>query len=134
MALIVDSAIVAVLSPRVGLYGAVVARSASVFAIFVYTLLLLRKEATVRIDRDGLWKALAASMSIVPPVVLLDGLVKFPNIFVNLAAEMAVAVAVYALALLFLRALKRQDFRILKQMMPPKLHRGVDFLERLYVR
>ena len=134
LALIVDSVIVAILSPRVGLYGAVVARSASVFVTFVYTLLLLRKEVVVRVEWDGLWKALVASASIILPVVLLDRFVRFPHIFINLAAEMAVAVAVYALMLLFLKALKRQDFRILRQMIPPKLLGVVDVLERLYVR
>ncbi len=134
LALIVDSAIVATLSPRIGLYGAVVARSVSMFVTFAYTFVLLRKEIPVRVDSDGLWKASVASVSIILPVVLLDRFVRFPHIFMNLAAEIAVAVAVYALMLLLSRALKKRDFRILREMMPLRLHGAIDVLERLYVR
>ena len=134
LALVVDGVIVAILSPQIGLYGAVVARSASVLVTFLYTLLVCRKEVELRVERDGLWKGLVASASIIPPVVLLDRYVSFPHVFINLAAEVVVAVSVYVLMLLFLKALRKQDFHILRQMMPRRLHGLVSVLEKLYLR
>lgn len=133
-ALAVDATIVATLSPTLGLYGAVIARAASIIVLFLYTLFELRKELPIKIDREGLLKGLVAGVSLVPPTLFVEYYSPFSNIFVKLGVEVAVAVASYLLALLFLKAIRREDLYVLRQMAPSRMGRIISMIERLYVR
>mgnify|MGYP002396571036 CR=1 FL=1 len=134
LALAVDAIIVATLSPVLGLYGAVIARATSVIVLFLYTLFELRKELSFRIDREGLLKGLAAGLFLVPPTLFIEYRLPLSNDFVKLGVEVAVAIVSYLLALLFLRALRREDLYIIKQIAPSSMGKIIGIIERLYVR
>jgi len=132
-ALAVDAIIVTTLSPTLGLYGAVIARATSVIVLFLYTLFELRKELSFRIDREGLLKGLAAGLFLVPPTLFIEYRLPLSNDFVKLGVEVAVAVASYFLALFLLKALRKEDVHIIRQITPSKMGKIIGVIERLYV-
>jgi O-antigen/teichoic acid export membrane protein len=134
LSLLVDAMLVTVLSQFIGIYGAVFARSASFLTSFLSTLFFLRKEVAVRFDRDGLWKGLAAAISIVPPVLIIDYSFKSSNIFIKLALDIALATVCYFASLLLLKAARKEDFVILRQIAPKHLGSIVTLLEKAYIR
>ena len=134
IALGVDAGTVIVLSPLLGLYGAVVARAASMMIVFVCTLFELKKELSFRVDRDGLAKPLIASLFLVPLLLSVEYFANFPNAFVKLGIEVAIATAAYFTALFLVRAIRREDIYIMKQMTPHSMMWMVKAVERLYVR
>jgi len=125
---------VIVLSPLLGLYGAVVARAASMMIVFVCTLFELKKELSFRVDRDGLAKPLIASLFLVPLLLSVEYFANFPNAFVKLGIEVAIATAAYFTVLFLVRAIRREDIYIMKQMTPHSMMWMVKAVERLYVR
>jgi len=133
-ALAVDAVTVTTLSPSLGLYGAVIARAASMIVLFLYMLLELRKELPFKIDREGLLKGLLAGLSLVPPTLFIEHNVAFSNIFLKLGVEVIVAMVCYLLALLFLKALRRQDLYILRQITPSSMGRIIGAIERFCKR
>lgn len=132
-ALAVDAIIVAALSPVLGLYGAVVARVSSVIVLFFYTFFELRKELSFRIDREGLWKGLAAGLFLVPPTLFIEYRLPLSNDFVKLGVEVTVAVASYFLALFLLKVLRKEDIYIIRQITPSRMGKIIGVIERLYV-
>jgi len=133
-ALAVDAIIVATLSPLLGLYGAVIARAGSIIVLFLYTFFELRKELPFKIDREGFLKGLVAGLALVPPTLFVEYNRPFSNIFVKLGVEVAVAMVCYLLALLFLKALRKEDLHIIRQMAPQSMSKIINVIERLYVR
>jgi O-antigen/teichoic acid export membrane protein len=134
LALVIDAVMVTTLSPVLGLYGAVAARAGSVIVMFLYTFFELRKELSFKIDQDGLFKGLVAGISLVPPTLFIEHYVFFSNIFIKLGVEVAMAVVCYFLALLFARAVRKEDLYIIRQMTPRSMGKIIGVIERLYVR
>lgn|GEM_PF-2554995 len=133
-ALAVDALIVTTLSPSLGLYGAIIARAASILVVFFYMLFELRKELPFTIDREGLLKGLVAGLSLVPPTLFVEYNLSFSSIFVKLGVEVTVAVVCYLLALLFIKAIRKEDIDIIRQISPRSMDKIIGLIERLYVR
>jgi hypothetical protein len=102
--------------------------------VFVFTLFELKKELSFRVDRDGLAKALMASLCLVPLLLSVEHLTYFPNALVKLGVEVAIATAAYFTALFLVRAIRKEDIYIMKQMTPQSMRWIVRAVEKLYVR
>ena len=132
-ALTADATIVILLSPYLGLYGAVVARAASTTVAFIYTLWLVRKNIPFQLDHMGLVKVLASSLFLVPPVLLIEYIVFLPNPFLKLGVEVLVAVASYVAGLFLFKTLGKEDLNIIRQILPARMSSTIDALEKLLV-
>ncbi len=133
-ALAVDAIIVTVLSPVLDLYGAVIARATSIVVLFLLTLIVLRKELSFVIDREGLLKGVASGLFIVPPIVFIEYSLSFSSIFVKLGVEVIVAIACYLFALLLFKALRKEDLNILRKIFPSRMVGIINMLERFCAR
>lgn len=88
------------MSPFLGLYGAVIARAASISVLFLFALYQLRKELPPKIDREGLIKGLVAGVSLIPTTLYIEYGIALPNDFIKLGLELVVALTCYVSALL----------------------------------
>jgi len=101
-------------------------------ALAVYA---LSKEIKIRLDKEALWKSALATTATVPLLLALE-LIVSPRLTTTqtLVTEILTAAAIYALALYVLKALKNQDFELLKQALPKPLTKYLNFLQRIIVR
>jgi len=132
-ALAADATIVILLSPYLGLYGAVVARAASTTVALIYTLWLVRKDIPFQLDHMGLVKVLASSLFLVPPVLLIEYMAFLPNPFLKLGVEVLIAVASYFAGLFLFKTLRKEDLNIIRQILPARMSSTIDALEKLLV-
>jgi O-antigen/teichoic acid export membrane protein len=107
-ALTVDTVVVILLSPSLGLSGAVVARAASTTAAFLYTLWLVRKDLPFQLDHVETMRVLASSLFLVPFVMLIEYVIFFPNPFLKLGVEVLAAVARYIAALFLFKTIRKK--------------------------
>ena len=133
-ALVVDAIVVITTSPFLGLYGAVIARAASITVLFLLTSYQLRNELQLRIDREGLIKGLVAGLSVVPPTLFIEYGIALPNDFMKLGLEVVVAVTCYVSALLVIKAFRKEDLYIMRQIFPPSMRRIIGAIERIGTR
>ncbi|MCJ7632324.1 oligosaccharide flippase family protein [Candidatus Bathyarchaeota archaeon] len=133
-ALAVDAIMVTVSSPVLGLYGAVIARAASIVVLFLLTLFVLRKELPFIIDREGLLKGLACGLFVVPPALFIEYGLSFSSIFVKLGVEVIAAIACYFFALLLFKALRKEDLNILRKIFPSRMGGIINMFERFCAR
>lgn len=129
--LAVDSLIVIVLSPILGLYGAVIARASSITMLFLFTLFTLRKKLSFIIDREDLLKSLAAGLFVVPPTLFIEYGLVFSNISLKLVVEVVIAIVFYFFALLLFKILKEEDFKILRKIFPSRMELIIHIIEKL---
>lgn len=91
--------------------GAASARFATQLTSLVLGFYVLRREVKVRIDSEGVWKAIVASAAFIPFILVFDAVWGYTlSVTLRLVAEIGPSVAIYAVCLYLLRALKSQDF------------------------
>jgi stage V sporulation protein B len=134
--LVVNGVIVAVLTPFLSLYGAVIGRVCAVLVVFLYIFYELKRNLMIEIDFQGLWKGTLASIVLVVPLQVFEifiygNLIESP--VVSVALEILLGLIVYATTLFLLQALTREDFTLLKQLTPTSLLKLVEFFERLII-
>jgi stage V sporulation protein B len=96
---------------------------------------ILSKEIKIRLDTEALWKATLATAVTAPVLLVVEQILAASlTITQTLIIELAAAIAVYAVALYLLKALKNQDFELLKQALPARLGKYLSALQRLIVR
>jgi len=82
-----------------------------------------------------LWKSALATTATVPILLTLELTVSpkltTPQILIT---EILTATAIYAIALYILKALKTQDFELLRQAFPKPLTKYINVIERIIVR
>jgi len=96
---------------------------------------MLRKEISVKIDKEALWKSTLASAAIILPLLVLETTIsKNLSITQTLIIEALTAASIYLFSLHILKALKTQDFELLRQALPKNLAKIINLLEKVTTR
>jgi O-antigen/teichoic acid export membrane protein len=115
--------------------GAALARLTTQAIAIILAIYILKKELKIRLDKEALWKSAASTIATVPFLLAIELILSTKLSTVQtLALEVLTAAGIYALSLYALKALKSQDFELLRQAFPKSLTKYFDMLERLMVR
>jgi len=96
---------------------------------------ILQKEIPVQIDKEALWKSTLASTAIIPLLLIFEATIsKNLPITQTLIIEILTAASIYALSLYILKALKSQDFELLRQALPNALTKYINLIEKIITR
>jgi len=115
--------------------GAALARLTTQIIILVLATYALRKEIKIQLDKEALWKSALASTAFVPLLLTLELIISSRlSTTQTLAIEILTAAGIYAFALYILKALKSQDFELLRQALPKPLTKYLNILEGIIVR
>ncbi|MDH5266429.1 MAG: oligosaccharide flippase family protein [Candidatus Bathyarchaeota archaeon] len=96
---------------------------------------ILHKEIPVKIDKEALWKSALATTATIPLLLILEATIsKNLPITQTLIIEILTAATIYALSLYILKALKTQDFELLRQALPKTLTKYINFIEKIITR
>jgi len=118
--------------PFLQIVGAALARLITWIIGIALAFYLLQKEITVQLDKEALWKATAASIATVPFLLTFEATIsKNLSITQTLIIEVLAAVTIYAFSLRILKALKSQDFELLRQALPKPLTKYINFVEKI---
>ncbi len=137
ISLIADGLVVVLFTPFFGLYGAVAGRVSATLVIFFYVFYELKKNIKIELDLQSLWKGALASISLIIPLRLFERLISANYIdspIITISIEILLGLVCYVSALFLLKALNKDDFRLLKQLMPKSLTKIITFFERLLIR
>ncbi|RLI38173.1 hypothetical protein DRO66_02340, partial [Candidatus Bathyarchaeota archaeon] len=137
ISLIADGLVVVLFTPFFGLYGAVAGRVSATLVIFFYAFYELKKNIKIELDLQSLWKGALASVSLIIPLRLFERLISANYIdspIITISIEILLGLVCYVSALFLLKALNKDDFRLLKQLMPKSLTKIITFFERLLIR
>lgn len=122
-----------ILVPRFGVDGAAFARAAMMTTGFIYTFYELKRQINIEADRKSMLKTFMASLAMAVPLTLFDtfysGII-IKNAVLSVAIEIASGISIYGLTMLLLKTLDRQDFELLKEMMPRPLSHLLHRFER----
>jgi O-antigen/teichoic acid export membrane protein len=131
------SALLALLAfvPFFDIVGAAIARLTTRIVSIILATYALSKEIKIRLDKEALWKSTVASAAIVPFLLAIE-LIISPRFSTTLTLiiEILTATTIYTLFLYLLKALKKQDFELLKQALPKQLTKYISTLEAILVR
>lgn len=117
------------LTPFIGIIGATLARIISSFLVFILFFHELGGWINIEIDSDGLWKGLLSSLVSAALIFCFDAL-HLSSALINLLVGTVLGFLSYVVALILLRALRREDFDIFRQILP-LLTPLIDFVERI---
>jgi O-antigen/teichoic acid export membrane protein len=113
----------------VGAAGARLVTQVTSLALAFY---VLRKEVKIKIDSEGVWKSVVASAAFIPFILVFDALWgRTLSVTMRLVAEIGTSFVIYAFCLYVLRALKSQDFELIRQALPKALSRLINAVERI---
>jgi stage V sporulation protein B len=123
------------LVPLLETTGAAIARLTTQTLALALAAYALQKEIKINLDKEALWKSAIATTATIPLLLTLE-LTISPRLTTTqtLILEVLTAVIIYAFALYILKALKNQDFELLKQALPKPLTKYLNILERIIVR
>jgi stage V sporulation protein B len=124
-----------VLVPFLDITGAALARLITQMIAVILLVYMLKKELKIRLDKEALWKSALATTTTIPVLLTLEIAIS-PKLTTTqtLITELITAAAIYLFALYVLKALKKQDFQLLRQAFPKPLTKYIDILERIIVR
>ncbi len=135
--LIVDSIVVMLGTPFFNLYGAVAGRVCAILVVFVYVFLELKRNIRIELDVTSLWKGAVASAAIVAPLRLFEDVIAVNLIdspILTVGIEILVGLVCYVIGLFLLKALNRDDFRLMRQLLPQALTPLLTVMERVLIR
>ena len=96
---------------------------------------ILHKEIPVKIDKEALWKSALASTTTIPFLLILETTIsKNLPVTQTLVIEVLTAATIYTLSLYMLKAVKNQDFELLRQALPKALTKYINFIEKIITR
>jgi len=123
------------LVPFFELIGAAFARLITQIISLALAMYALQKEIKVRLDKEALWKSAVASTATVPFLLALEFIIS-PKLSTTqtLIIEILTAIGIYTFSLYILKALKSQDFELLRQAFPKTLTKYIAMLEKIMVR
>ena len=133
ISIVVDSFLVITLVPLYGILGAIIGKVASALTSFVYVSLELKSKIRLEIDKDGFWKGVSASILIAIMLRLFESYLYSFNSALTFIFEIVLGILCYFFVLTLLKALKKEDFQILRRIMPKHLTKFLDVFERLLV-
>lgn len=115
--------------------GAALARLTTEIIIFTIAYYLLKKELEISLDREAFWKSILATIATIPFLLTLELRIGVElNTTERLIIEIIVASGIYLFCIYMLKALKKQDFELLKHALPKPLIKYVTIIERIMVR
>jgi len=115
--------------------GAALARLTTQMIGLVLATYALRKEIKIQLDKEALWKSALASTATVPFLLALELIISAKlSTTQTLAIEILTAAGIYVFSLYILKALKSQDFELLRQALPKPLAKYLNVLEGIIVR
>jgi len=121
--------------PFLQIIGAAVARLITRIIGIAIALYVLQKEITVQLDKEALWKSSLASTATIPFLLILETTIsKNLPVTQTLIIEIITAASIYTLSLYILKALKTQDFELLKQALPKALTKYINLIEKIITR
>jgi O-antigen/teichoic acid export membrane protein len=121
--------------PFLQIVGAALARLTTQIVGMALAFYMLQKEISVKIDKEALWKSTLASLAIIPPLLILETTIstRLP-VTQTLAIEILTTACIYGFSLYILKALKTQDFELLRQALPKSLAKIISLLEKVTTR
>jgi len=123
------------LVPLLETTGAALARLTTQTIALTLAVYALSKEIKIHLDKEALWKSALATTATVPLLITLELTVSTKLTPTQaLITEILTAATIYAFALYILKALKNQDFELLKQAFPKPLTKYLNILQRIIVR
>jgi len=123
------------LVPLLETTGAALARLTTQTIALTLAVYALSKEIKIHLDKEALWKSALATTATVPVLLTLELVISAKlTTTQTLITELLTAATIYAIALYILKALKNQDFELLKQALPKPLTKYLNFLEKIIVR
>jgi len=123
------------LVPLLETTGAALARLTTQTIALTLAVYALSKEIKIHLDKEALWKSALATTATVPLLITLELTVSTKLTTTQaLITEILTAATIYAFALYILKALKNQDFELLKQAFPKPLTKYLNILQRIIVR
>lgn len=130
-----------------GMIGTAWARAFAAVFTLALGLYVLRRFVPISFDTEALWKASAASATMVLAIVAVDfvriavffGAAEFLENFLVIRLQLLPVYVVigglaYAVTLVVLKAIKRHDVELVQEYLPKKLRRVASWLERFAVR
>jgi O-antigen/teichoic acid export membrane protein len=124
-----------VLIPPLEITGAALARLTTQTIAITLAVYLLKKELKIRLDKEALWKSALATTATIPVLLTLELAISTKlTTTQTLITELLTAAAIYLIALYILKALKKQDFELLRQAFPKPLTKYIHIIERIIVR
>jgi O-antigen/teichoic acid export membrane protein len=121
--------------PFLQIIGAAIARLTTQIVGIALAFYMLQKEISVKIDKEALWKSTAASLAIIPPLLILETTISTKlSVTQTLIIEILTAACIYGFSLYILKALKTQDFELLRQALPKNLAKIINLLEKVTTR
>jgi O-antigen/teichoic acid export membrane protein len=131
------SSIVALIAliPPLEITGAAFARLTTQTIAITLTVYILKKELKIRLDKEALWKSALATTATIPVLLTLELVISTKlTTTQTLITELLTAATIYVFALYILKALRSQDFELLKQAFPKPLTKYINIIERIIVR
>jgi stage V sporulation protein B len=123
------------LVPLLETTGAATSRLITKIITFALAIYILKKEIKIRLDKEALWKSTLSTTAFIPFLLAIE-LTLSPKLSTiqTVALEILTAATIYILSLYALKALKKQDFQLLKQAFPKPLTKYINIIERIIVR
>lgn len=123
------------LIPLLEIAGAALARLTTQAICLILAAYLLKKEIKIRLDKEALWKSAVATTATIPLLLIIE-LALSPKLTTTqtIIIELLTVATIYLFALYILKALKNQDFQLLKQALPKPLTKFINIIERIIVR
>jgi O-antigen/teichoic acid export membrane protein len=121
--------------PPFEITGAALARLTTQIIAVTIAVYIIGKELKIRLDKEAFWKSALATMVTIPILLTLEYVISTKLTTTQiLITELLTAAAIYLFALYILRAMKKQDFDLLRQAFPTPLTKYINIIERLIVR
>jgi len=121
--------------PSLQIVGAALTRLTIQLIGITLAFYILQKEIPVQIDKEALWKSALASTAIIPFLLILEATIsKTLSVTETFIIEILAAASMYTLSLHLLKALKNQDFELLRQALPKALTKYINVIEKIIVR
>jgi stage V sporulation protein B len=123
------------LVPLLDITGAAIARLITQVITITIAIYILNKKIKIQFDTESIWKSALSTTAMIPLLLTIEfALSSQLSTAQTLALEIAIGAGIYAVSLYLLKALKKQDFDLLKQAFPKFLTKFLSVIERIVVR
>jgi len=123
------------LVPFLETIGATLARLTTNIVILILASRALGKKINIQLDKEAIWKSTIASAMMIPLLLLLEFIIGTRlTTTQTITIEMFMSIGIYTVSLWALKAMKSQDFELLKQAFPKIFGKYLDKLEGIFVR
>lgn len=120
-----------ILIPPLNVLGAALSRAAMFVASFLLMLYQIEREVDVKLDLQALTKSLMSTLAMAGILVLTRTFLSSGFVLVNLGVAASIGFVVYIVSLLALKGFRREDFDLLRRVLPKPFHPVVDLLRKL---